>query len=179
MPSRAEIDQYFEEQWKLRRVGGDMTKTADDFWRFGEKIYWKFKNTWKSVADTFVTTRKTQLSSKASHKHEKLAKAYVLNVCTLCWHVRDGHNSERKEDDQIPECTCHLKTNNKHELWIILDRCWRFVTLAFERVPTSFELTERINQARTRVTNHHGEEYEARTREWFDAISMTVEVCHA
>jgi len=174
MPSREEIDQYFEQEWKKARVRGDWHQTANEFWKCGEKLFWKLHSTWQHMADSFVTNRKRDLEKKESKSSSAKTKAHEVCVCTLCWRARAGANNEkRKEDDQVAECVCHTKATT-NDLWLILDRCWRFVSLSFERVPFAFELSEQINRARVRITNHNGEEYEARVKEWFDAIGMEV-----
>jgi hypothetical protein len=172
MPNREEIDSYFAEQWKARRVGGDWQQTANEFWKFAnDRCFWKFSGTWKSVADGFITKRKNAMVSKVVKKDSK-NNLHTLHVCTLCWRVRAGEeNDKRKEDDKLAECKCDMKANT-FELWQTLDKCWRFASVCFcsEHVPTAFTVAEQINRVRTLIINRHGDEYAARTRPWFDAI---------
>ncbi|MCX7003868.1 MAG: hypothetical protein NTV22_11420 [bacterium] len=170
MTTKPEVDAYVQEQWRLKKIAGDWRQTAEEFFVFGERVFWKFSKTWQSMCDSYVATGKRRADARLAGS-KKPQGGHTLVVCTLCWRIHDAHNEDRGEGQQLAECGCAERTKASQELWRVLKACQRFVTLCFEvAAPPSALVQEKIWRARQRATVDHADEYERHTAAWFDAL---------
>jgi hypothetical protein len=172
MATKPEVDVYVQEQWRKLRLAGDWRQTAEEFYVWGEKQFWRTHKTWQSICDGFIERARERMARRREQATAGPKDSCSVLVCTLCWKVHDAHNEDRAVDEQLPECACVMRTQEDHRLWQLLRACQDLVLLTFcgRRVGLATVL-ERIGHVRDRaLAGECGEEYRRKTAPWFEAI---------